>query len=430
MTHTLTSAERHATGAAMDLPLPCRRGRRAAIIGVVAGILLSVAVALWQLRPRGLQVPLASVRVATVERGMFRDEVALRATAVPLKTVMLDAVESGRVEEVLAHDGAPVAQGEVLFRLSNPQRRLELLAREAEHAQQISNYTNLQVAAEASRAERERRLSELAYSLTLAEKQHQRNQALAQQGFVSVSVLEESADRLAQQRRALATERASDATATTIRRDALLQMRQAIARLEAGLQLVHANLAALVVRAPVAGRLTDFHLQPGETVRPDQHLGRIDDLTRYKLSAQVDEYYLNRIAVGRPATAMIAGASRALTVKRLYPQIKDGRFTLELEFDRQSVDMLHPGQSIEVSITLGDASAGLLLPNDAFVNDSSGQWLYVLDRQGGLATRRQVRIGRRSQGQVEVRSGLAAGERVVVSSYASFGASDTLQLTK
>lgn len=430
MNQALAHAEARPSGAAMDQPLQRRHLRRAVVACLASAVILAGAAALWQLNPRGLQVPLANARIATVEHGLFRDEVALRASAAPLHTVMLDAVESGRVEEVLAHDGGAVAEGEVLFRLSNPQRHLELLARESEHAQQISNYTNMRMAAEASQAERERRLSDLTYALALAEKKHQRNASLAGHGFVSGSALEDSADQLAQQRRALDTERSSDAAASTIQRDALQQMRQAIMRLEAGLQLVHANLAALVVRAPVAGRLTDFHLQRGETVRLDQHLGRIDDLARYKLSAQVDEYYLNRIATGQPATTVIEGRSHALTVSRIYPQIKDGRFTLELTFEREQATALHPGQSTETAITLGGARAGLLLPNDAFVNDGGGQWLYVLEDQGKLARQRTVRLGRRSQSQVEVLSGLQAGERVLVSSYTSYGNRPLLQLTQ
>jgi HlyD family secretion protein len=432
--HTLPSetapAAERPDGAAMDQPLPRRHGRRRIMAAAAIATLLAGAAALWQLTPSGLQVPLTSVRIASVEQGTFRDEVTLRATAAPLNTVMLDAVESGRVEEVLARDGATVKQGDMLFRLSNPQRRLELLARESEHAQQISNFTNLRVAAEASRAERQRRLADLAFALTLAEKQHQRNAALAQQGYVSGNALEDSTDKLAQQRRMLDTEQASNVTETAIQRDALQQMQQAIARLEAGLQLVHANLAALAVRAPVDGRLTDFHLQVGETVRPDQHLGRIDDLARYKLSAQVDEYYLNRIAVGRPGTAVIAGRSYALTVSRITPQIKDGRFTLELGFDREQPDALSPGQSTEVAITLGGSRPGLLLPNDAYINDGAGTWVYVLDSRGTQAARRGIRIGRRSQSQVEVLAGLAAGERVLVSPYAAYGNSARLQFTK
>ncbi|MFA9219419.1 MAG: biotin/lipoyl-binding protein [Sphingomonadaceae bacterium] len=178
----MTSAshpDQRPSGATMDQPMPRPRWRRAALPGAVLGALLALSALLWQLSPHGLQVPLASARIATVEAGLFRDEVALRATAAPLQTVMLDAVESGRVEQVLVQDGAPVAAGQILFRLSNPQRRLELLARESEHAQQISNYTTMRVAAEASRAERERRQSDLAFALTLADKQHQRNKVLA-----------------------------------------------------------------------------------------------------------------------------------------------------------------------------------------------------------------------------------------------------------
>jgi HlyD family secretion protein len=418
------------TGAAMDQPLPRRRARRAAVaLGVLAAV-LALASLVWQLMPRGLQVPIADARIATVERGMFRDDVAIRATATPLNSVMLDAVESGRVEEVFARDGALVERGEVLFRLSNPQRRLDLLAREAEHAQQISNLTNLRVALEASRTQRQRRSADLAFALLQAEKQHARNLALAQRGFVSPAVLEDSADRLAQQRRSFDTEKASDEIETATQRDAVRQMEQAIARLEAGMQLVHATVEALAVRAPVAGRLTDFHLQLGEAVKTDQRLGRIDDVAKFKLSAQVDEYYLNRVAAGRQGVATINGRVHPLTVSRIYPQINDGRFAVELAFEKGQPGALNPGQSVEVAVTLGGSTAGLLLPNDAFINDTGGLWIFVLSADGTLAERRPIRLGRRNNSQAEVLSGLASGERVIVSSYSSYGKANRLQFNK
>ncbi len=412
----------------MDQPVPRRQARRIVIMALIALTVLAGVLALWQLAPRGLQAPLANTRIATVEQGMFRDDVALRATALPLHSVVLDAVESGRVEEVMARDGALVQQGDVLFRLSNPQRRLDLLQRESEHAQQISNLTTLRVAAQASRAERQRRADDLAFALTLAHKQHQRNLGLAQQGFVSAAALEDSTDRLAQQQRASTSDRSSSDTESLIQRDALRQMGQAIARLEAGLQLVNATVDALSVRAPVSGRLTDFRLQVGQTVRPDQHLGRVDNLDHFKLSAQVDEYYLNRIATGRQGAATINGVRHPLTVSRIYPQIKEGRFTLELAFERQPA-ALHPGQSMEVTITLGGARPALLLPNDAWLNDSGGLAAYVLDRSGTRAQRRPIGTGRRNPGQVEVLSGLVAGDRVLVSSYAGYGNAPQLQMT-
>lgn len=414
----------------MDTPLPPTRRWRS-FAALAAGLSVALAAALlWQLQPRGLQVPLANARFATVEQGLFRDELALRAVAAPLHTVMLDAVDSGRVEEVLVRDGATVQQGAVLFRLSNPQRHLELLARESEHAQQISNLTNLRVAAEASRSQRLRRVSDQAFAVMQAEKQHQRHLALAQKGFLSSAALEESADHLAQQRKLLATENAGNATETAIQQDALKQMEQAIKRLDAGLKVVSTTIDGLTVRAPANGRLTDFHLQVGETVRLDQHLGRIDDLARFKLSAQVDEYYLNRVAVGLRGAASIDGRSWAVTVSGVYPQIKDGRFTLELVFDGAQTPALHPGQSTEVTLALGGARKALLLPLDAWLNDGAGQWVYVLEHDGAQAQRRTIRTGHRSQSQVELLSGLAEGERVLVSSYAAFGASARLQFTQ
>lgn len=418
------------TGAAMDQPLPRPRGRRVAVAVTIAAAVTVLAAALWQLAPRGLQAPLANARFAAVERGMFRDDVALRAIAAPLHSVMLDAVETGRVEEVFAADGALVARGDVLFRLSNPQRRLELLAREAEHAQQISNLTNLRVSLEASRSQRQRRAADVAFALMQAQKQHDRNVALAQKGFISAAVLEDSADKVAQQRRLLESDQASDAVEGATQRDAVRQMAQAIARVEAGMRLANATVEALAVRAPVAGRLTDFRLQVGETVKPDQRLGRIDDVAQFKLTAQVDEYYLNRLVPGRHGVATTGGRQQPVSVSRVYPQISDGRFAVELAFEKGQPDAMNPGQGVEVLITMGGATPALLLPNDAFMNDSGGAWAFVADRDGTGAERRAIRTGRRNNSQVEVLSGLAAGERVVVSSYAHYGKAKQLQFTK
>lgn len=399
---------------------------------MAAAMLLALAMLAalaWWLWPRGLQVPAASVRIASVERGVLRDDVAARATAQPLHSVVLDVVENGRAEEVLVRDGGLVRQGDLLFRLSNPQRRLEVLAREAEHAQQISNLLNLRLAGETSRADSSRRSADLAFAVTQADKQWARSAALARQGFVSSAALEEAVDQLARQRHLLASEQAAAASEAAARRDAISQIAQAVARLDDGLKLVNASVDALAVRAPVAGRLADFKLQVGETVRPGQRLGRIDDIAQFSLSAQLDEFYLRRLATGRPATATIDGRTHRVTVSRVYPQVSEGRFTVELTFVDGQPATLSPGQSVDVLITLGAARTTLLLPNDAFINDTGGGWVFVMAADGAQAARRLVRIGRRSSTQVEVLAGLAAGERVIVSSYAPFATAGQLQLT-
>lgn len=414
----------------MDRPVVRKRGKRYALI---AGALLLTAMfgaMLWSMVPRGLQVASDEVRIAMVEKGVFRDDIVVRAIAEPRNSVILDSVESGRVEEVVARDGAMVAKGQLLFRLSNPQRHLELLARQAEHAQQISNLSTLRLAQEASQSEHRRRLSELEFALSQGEKQHARNLKLSSQGFISSVALEESQDRVAQQRHAVLIEREAINAEVKVKRDALSQLEKATRELSSGLALVGATVEALAVRAPAAGMLTGFRLQVGQTVKTDQHIGRIDDPNSFKLAAQVDEFYLNRVALGRQGAVKQGEAAWPVAVSTIYPQIKEGRFTVEMVFSKGQPSVLRAGQSLDAQITLGEPAGALLLPSGAIVNDSGGAWVFVLAANGQDAQRRNVRLGRRSNSQIEILSGLSPGAQVIVSSYAAFGKTERLQLTK
>jgi HlyD family secretion protein len=193
---------------------------------------------------------------------------------------------------------------------------------------------------------------------------------------------------------------------------------------------VNATVDALSVRAPAAGVLTDFRLLVGETVRPDQRIGRIDDPVRFKLSAQVDEFYLSRVAVGRPGQVVQDGRAYPLRVSTIYPQIKDGRFTVEMIFTGGQPPVISPGQSLDARLTLGEPVRALLLPQGTYANDGGGAWVFVMAPDGRHAGRRTVRLGRRNDTQVEVLAGLAAGEAVIVSGYTAFGKAEQLELTK
>jgi HlyD family secretion protein len=390
--------------------------------------LLGGIAAVVQWLPHGLRVSASDIRIAIVQQGLFHNDVLVRAKAEPLRTIMLDNLETGRVDEILVNDGALVEKGALLFRLSNPQLRLNLLAREAERAQQISNLSVLRESAAASQTEHERRLLDLSYSISQAEKLNARNEMLGQKGFIPAVALEESQSRLAQQRRALEDENRRAQIEINIKRDGIRQMEQAIAQLNDGLKVVAESIDALAVRAPIAGRLTDFQLQLGEIVKAEQRIGRIDDPSRFKLVAQIDEYFLGSILAGKKGSVNVNGHDYAVEVSRVFPQITDGRFSIELLFTGDPPREMSPGQSAETQITLGGASPALFLPNDAFVNDTGGTWVYVLGSDGLTAEHRAIRVGRRNNSQVEVASGLSAGERVVVSSYARFGKAQRLQI--
>ncbi len=424
------SPQRPASGVAMDAVIPRRRGRRLAII---AASVLATAVAaytLWSWMPRGLQIDGSDLRIGQAARGVFVDEIIVRANAEPLNSVILDAVESGRVEEVFAADGALVKKGQLLFRISNPQRNLELLARQYEHSVSVFNLSNLRVSQQASASDHQRRLDDLQFALDQARKQHARNVRLAAQGFISSVALEESEDKLAQQERALKQEQQANVAESQVRQSAEQQLESSIQGLNSGLKLVSATVDALAVRAPAEGRLTNFRLQIGESIATGKNIGRIDDPARFKLTANVDEYYLNRMAVGRHGNVQQDGRSYAADIRTIYPQIKDGRFTVEMVFTKGQPPVLNPGQSLDARITLGEPAPALLLPNGAFVNDSGGAWVYVLDASGHSAQRRAVRTGRRNNSQIEVLDGLSAGDKVILSSYAAYGNSPRLQITQ
>ncbi len=417
------------SGAAMDAPLPPRKPRWPWLAGGGAVAACVLGYLLWNAMPHGLVVAESAVTLATVNKGIFRDDITLRATARALNSIVIDSVDRGRVETVYVRDGAMVEKDQLLFRLSNPQRRMELLQRQSEQAQQASNLESFNVSSRAARSDSLRRIKELEFNVHEAQKQHERYAKLATENFISQSVLQDSADKLANLKRSLADEERIAAQEEATRRNAIRTLEGAIANMRVGMELFNESIDALAVRAPVAGRLTDFNLQVGEAIKEDQRIGRIDEPDSFKLTAQVDEFYLQRIAVGYQGQATYSGKTYPVEVKTILAQVKEGRFTVELVFTGATPPGMKPGQSVDLSITLGEPAPALLLPNGPFLNDTGGAWVFVVSPDGDTASRRALRLGRRNNSQLEVLSGLSAGERAVVSSYAGFGKSERLQFS-
>jgi HlyD family secretion protein len=416
------------SGAAMDVVVKRDHRKRNVLFAAAAATVVAGGAAIWHFSPHGLSVSENDLRIVTVGRDLFLDDIVVRAVARPQHSVILDAVESGRVEEVVARDGALVNKGDLLFRLSNPERTLQLLARQSDRAQQISNLSNLQANFESSRAEDQRRITQQQHELTKAQRRYESSAKLAQQGFISDQALQDARDEVALQKRLLDEATRATEVETRTRVDGMAQMQRAMQTIDSGLKVVNEAVDALAVRAPVAGRLTDFNLQVGQTIKTGGNTGRIDDPSSFKLVVEVDEFYLARVSLGLAAKLQLGDRGYDLTVSRIYPQIKDGRFTVDLAFSGKTPDGIHPGQSLDARINLGQSSPALLLPNAAFVGDSGGAWVYVVDPNGRGAHRRPIRLGRRNNQQLEVLSGLTAGERVMVSSYALYGQAEHLNI--
>jgi HlyD family secretion protein len=394
------------------------RYRRPAMIagGVVAALL---AVGLWRLipPPGSLAVKASDLEIGQVRRAPFQDYLPVRAEVAPLRTVFVSAVSGGQVETVIVLDGTAVAAGAPLATLSNPALKLDVSSKEAEIAGQLSATSGQALALQRDQLDRDKQVSDTSYNLLKAQHDLDVRQQLHDKGYVSdaeVKTFSDAAAYYRDQLKALKGGQQQESGIATAQRE---QIRQTSARLNASLDVVRSSLDTLTIRAPVAGRL-----------KAGDQLGQIDSEGSYKLIADVDEFYLGRVAPGQRATADIDRLTLPLTVSRVLPQVTNGRFRVELTFDRPPPSPLRRGENVDIRITLGDTRPALVAPNDGWLEAGGGNYAFVLDQAGHRADRRTVAVGRRNPDQVEITAGLRLGERLVTSSYAGFEKSNHLIL--
>jgi HlyD family secretion protein len=396
-----------------------------------AGGLLVLLFAGWivstLLAGRSLSVNSERIAVSEVSVGTFEDFIPLRGRLVPRSTVYLDAVEGGRVEEVLVEDGAVVDAGDPIVRLSNTNLQLEVLGREAAVTEQLNFMRTLELQLEQNRLAHKRNLVEIDYQITRLTRSIGRQRDLAAKELVSQSTLDELQDELTyyQNRRAVTVE--SQTTDARLQEEQLRQLRSASTQLETSLALARRNLDDLNVRAPVAGKLSGFDVEIGESIERGGRLGQIDDPDGYKLNARIDEFYLGRVDIGQTASVTHNGRELQLQVAKIYPQVNEGQFEVDMTFDEQPAG-LRRGQTLQLRLTLGDNSDAILIPNGSFYQETGGNWVFVVAPDGSEAIKRTVRLGRRNTDYIEVLDGLEPGEKVITSPYTSFAGMDRLVL--
>jgi len=396
----------------------------------VAGLLVLLFVG-WLvstlLAGRSLSVNSERIAVSAVSVGTFEDFIPLRGRLVPRSTVYLDAVEGGRVEEILLEDGAVVAAGDPIVRLSNTNLQLEVLGREAAVTEQLNFMRTLELQLEQNRLAHKRNLVEIDYQITRLTRSIERQRDLAAKELVSQSTLDELQDELTyyQNRRAVTLE--SQTTDARLQEEQLRQLRSASTQLETSLALARKNLDDLNVRAPLAGKLSGFDVEIGESIERGGRLGQIDDPDGYKLNARIDEFYLGRVDIGQVATATNNGRELRLKVAKIYPQVNEGQFEVDMTFDEEP-EGLRRGQTLQLRLTLGDNSDATLIPNGSFFQETGGNWVFVVAPDGSEAIKRTVRLGRRNTDYIEVLDGLEPGEKVITSPYTSFTGMDRLVL--
>lgn len=366
---------------------------------------------------RGGSTDLAAADLETglVQHGRFDDTLPLRASVAPRVTTLLSAMAGGQVARLAVQDGTLVTAGQPLAELTNPQLKLDVLTREAAITSQLGQLTGEDLALERSRLDRADQTATASYDLLKARRELDVRQQLHDMGFVSdagVRSYREEADYQGRRLSGLAKGQAAENRTATQQAGRLAQARS---ELEANRAAVRAGLDALVIRAPVAGRLTNFTLQPGQTLKAGDTAGQIDSEGSWKLIADVDEFYLGRVAVGQKAAA----GDLRLTVSRVLPSVTDGRFRIELTFAGAPPPGLNRGQTIDARVTLGAAREALLAPVGGWVDSGGGSSAFVVDADGRHARRTAIRIGRRNPEVAEVLSGLAPGARIVTTNTAA-----------
>ena len=424
------SAPKAQSGSGMDRVVESRALPRNVKIAIGAAAVLLLVVLFWLFAPtaNSQSVPMERLTVSNVERGRFDDFLPLRARVEPLVTVYLDAVEGGRVEQVLVEDGAMVQQGQLLAVLSNSDLQLNLLARQSDVSREVNSMRSQELALAQSSIADERAVLDAQLVADKARRQYETQKPLAEKGFISAKAFQDSRDEYqSAQRRAQVLRRAQEVN-RRLQSSQLAQLRASNASLSGSLDIARSTLEALNLRAPVTGQLTAFSIQVGQSLNRGERLGQIDSAGRNKLVAQVDEFYLGRVSIGQIATVEQGGKTYRARVAKIYPQVTNGAFEVDLHFLEQEPADLQRGQTLQVRLTLGDPAPALLIPNGAFYNETGGAWVFVVAPDGDSAVKRNVRLGRRNAEYIEVLEGLEPGERVITSPYTGYADKDRLDL--
>lgn len=405
--------------------------RRYGPYAVVAALALGILI--WALAHMGAntyRVPLNRVSFGKVQRGAFEDFIAVRGTAAPFTTHYLTADQGGTVKEVVAEDGAIVKKGQPLIILANPALELQVASREADAASQINALENTRLQLEDGRFKYQRDLLEIEHQIKKLAGDLARDKILLDGNAIAPSIYKQEEEEYAHQLKLKEETTASRDAQQKIRARELTQLQETIKRLNESIATARASLDALTIRAPTDGRLTALDAEVGQSKAQGAVLAQVDSLDRFKLTAQVDEFYLGRVAVGQTAVSVLNGREYAATVAKIYPQIAHGTFKVDLHFNETAPADIHAGQAIDTKLQLGGSAAAVTLPYGPFFQDTGGNWVFVVSGDGQYATRRTVRFGRRNPQYLEVIAGLQPGETVVISSYEGLQRMDRIQFEK
>lgn len=415
----------------MDIQLEKKKGLQKKHIPYVAGGVLFVILLGWIIfgdHASTLKVDARGISIGNVTREQFNDFFRMDGQVQPITVVQLSPEEGGIVQEKVVEEGAQVKKGDIIVRLSNSNLDLQILNAEAELAEKQNFLRNTQVTMEQDKLTNQMEKLQYDMDMNRARRSFNQQEQLYKENLIAKEdYLKAKEDfELASQKHALITERLrQDSISRTIQMD---EMEASLANMRKNILLIRERKENLNVRSQIDGELGLLDVVLGQSINPGQKIGQINDLSDYKIEAMIDEHYIDRVKPGLSAAFERQGSSFDLTVRKVYPEVRDGKFRTDFVFTGERPDNIRSGQTYYINLELGQPTESIIIPKGTFFQSTGGSWIFVLDPDGKKTYRRSIKIGRQNPQYYEVLEGLEAGEKVIVSSYESYKDNEVLVL--
>ena len=415
----------------MDIAIEKKKGIRKKHIPYVAGGVVVLALLLWIVfgnHASTLRVERRGITIVEVQEGQFNDYVRVDGQVQPIEVVQISPEEGGIVKEKVVEEGAHVKKGDVIVRLSNSDLDLQILDAEAQLAEKQNFLRNTQVTLEQDRLNNMGELLQLDMQVGRYKRAYEQQKRLYEEDLVAKEdyiKAWEDYDLAVRQYDLVDRRLKQDSLSRTFQ---MAELESNLASMRRNLKLVRARKDKLEIRSQIDGELGLLDVELGQSVSSGQKIGQINDLSDFKIQASIDEHYIDRVHAGLPATFERQGGQFDLAVRKVYPEVRDGKFKTDFVFKGERPENIRSGQTYYINLELGQSSESVLIPRGTFFQTTGGSWIYVLDSEGKRAYKRSIRIGRQNPQYYEVLDGLAPGERVIVSGYEGFRENDVLIL--
>jgi HlyD family secretion protein len=415
----------------MDRKIEQKKGLRPkTIILIVTGVILVglLVMAILSAGTSTIRTQADKLTISEVESGSFKDYISIVGSVMPITTILLDVEEGGKVIKKVAEEGELVKKGDVIIILENNDLNMVILNTESQLAYQSNELRNTLIGMEQQKLSNKQQLLNSDYELIRLKRHYEQNISLFEKGFISreAYLLSKENYELSMRDRELRYERMVQDS--IFRENQKAQMNTSLHNMQQNLAIVHQRLENLKVKAPADGQLGSLELEIGQSINRGHRIGQLHILDAYKVTAQIDEHYIDRVRRELSATFERQDRQFDIQVMKVYPEVREGRFQVDFRFSGDIPDNLRTGQTYHLRLELGQPVEAVLLPRGGFFQSTGGQWVFVLNEAGTVATRRQIRIGRQNPVHYEVLEGLLPGERVITSSYDIFGDNERVEV--